>query len=129
MNSKDIDKELIGPNIFALYENGEFQTTNHIRDGWIMLIDIGRHRHTLVKSETAIVIDPPTQQWGQLWRSHDAEYTDTYLFVDKDYMVHQSVKVTQEHFDKVKNGTYMGILEMTERFYMLQDGEFDFMLK
>lgn len=130
MNSKDIHKALIGPNIFALYENGEFQTTNHIRDGWIMLIDIGRHRHTIVKPEKGIIIEPRRMQiWGQLWRNHNVEHTDTYLVVDNDYMVHQSVRVTQYHFDKIKAGTCLGVLEMEARFYLKKDGDFDYMLK
>lgn len=129
MNSKDIHKELIGPNIFALYENGEFQTTKHIRDGWIMLIDTQRHQHTLVKPKTGIDIDPEMLQWGQLWRSHNDEEKDHFLVVDNNYMVYESVKIHGEDFKKIKDGTYLGILEMKEKFYLKTDGSFDYMLK
>jgi hypothetical protein len=129
MNTKEIHKELIGPNIFALYENGEFQTTKHLRDGWLMLIDIGRHRHTIVNIETTEAPIALTQQWGQLWRDHDAKYTGTMLVVDDKFRVHQSIVAKEQDYINVKNGTFGGIMEMTERFYMLRDGKFENMLR
>lgn len=121
MNTKNIHKKLISSNIYALYEGGDFSTTENLRDGWIMLIDIGRYRHTIMtNSKTTDALE----FCGQLWEKHSVPYEGTYMVIDDDWMVHQSVAVTEEDFINVKEGLYGGIMEMTSRTYMNEKEEF-----
>lgn len=83
MNTKNIHIELKSTNIFALYEDGEFSTTQNLRDEWVMLIDIGRHRHTIMTNSKTTI--DAIELFGQFWIKHDAQYTGTYLVINDDW--------------------------------------------
>lgn len=121
MNTKNIHEKLKSSNIYALYAGGEFSTTENLRDGWIMLIDIGRHRHTIMTNPRTT---KAVEFFGQLWENHPVPYEGTYMVIDDDWMVHQSVVVTEEDFNNVKEGLYSGIMEMRSRYYMNAKEEF-----
>lgn len=121
-NTADIDKNLISQNIYALYEDGEFTTTANLKEGWIMLIDIGRWRHTIMTNPRTT---PDALNWcGLFWESHAPVGDGTYLIIDDDWMVHQSIKPSGEDFENIVNGTFYGLMEMEERFYMNPKMEF-----
>jgi len=121
---KDINQHLKSTNIYALYEGGEFSTTNNLQDGWIMLIDIGRHRHTPVSnySTSHDAID----FMGEKWLKSNVPYEGEYLVIDDEWNVHQSVKASEDYFGAVSKGEFGGIMCMTNRCYYNKKGEFKF---
>jgi len=118
----DIDENLKSVNIYALYENGEFQHTKNLKDDWIMLIDIGRHLHTIMTNPRTT--PDAIERYGLFWHRHTPEYSGTFLIIDDEWDVHQSVKPTEQDFECVKDGSFGGILSMENRCYMNRQGEF-----
>ncbi len=122
MKKRDINEKLIGVNIYALYKDGEFTTTKNLKKGWMMLIDIGRHRCTIVqnmKKHSEVI-----EFHGEMWKKSKVPYDGTYLIIDHEWNVCQSIKVTESDFANVKSGYGKGIMEMVGRNYMNKAGEF-----
>lgn len=122
----DLNEYLKGPNIYALYEGGEFTTTEEgkLKDNWIMLIDIGRGQHTSMLNGNLPF--PAKEFCGQLWEKSQEPYTGEYLVIDDDFMVWKATAVTEEDFNNVRDGIYSGILCMPNRCYYTKSGEFKF---
>lgn len=115
MNTKNIDNNLISANILALYANGEFSTTENLKDDWVMLIDIGRHLNTIMSNPNTT--PDAIKRFGLYWERYAyPTWEGDYLIVDEDWVVHHGVKATEEDFDSVNEG-YGGLINMAGRIY------------
>jgi hypothetical protein len=118
---KEIDEYIKSTNIWAVYPGGEMSTTMNLKEGWVMLIDIGRGRNTITSNPTTT---PAINFAGQKWEMFNHKMDGGFLVVDDDMAVFYETMVSDEDFEAVKAGDFYAIISLENRCYMNKNGEF-----
>lgn len=111
--------------ILALYEDGSFQKGTEIDDGFVMLIDLGKWRNTIMSNPNST--PDAIKAYGYHWEEFTPSSEGTDLIVDDDFVVHHGVKATEEDFENVKEGLYAYISIESPFFYMDRKGDFKYL--
>lgn len=121
-NKIKLDDNLIF--VLALYEDGSFQRGNIVDKGFVMLIDIGRWRNTIMSNPKTT--PDAIYAYGYYWEKYDRTNEGDYMVIDDDFIVHHGVQATNEDFKAVQNNEYAGILLEGEGSftYMNRKGDF-----
>lgn len=110
--------------VLALYEDGSWQRYRDCKEGYVMLVDLGRGRNTIMSNPESTF--NAEFQFGHYWEKSSEHLTGDYVIVDDDYVVHMSIKATNNDFNMLKDRYYHGLILCHERgfTYYDKDGKF-----
>jgi hypothetical protein len=109
----------------ALYEDGSFQKGKTVDEGFVMLIDLGRKRNTIMSNPTTT--PNAINAYGYYWEEFEWQTAGDDIVIDDDFIVHYNVKAVEEDYENVKDGIYSGIIKQYEGgfTYMDKNGNFE----
>jgi len=117
-----LDENLIFP--LALYEDGSFQKGRDIDEGFIMLIDLGRHRNTIMSNP--LTTPNAIQAFGHYWEKFEPNSKGEDIVIDDDFVVHHGVKAKEEDYQSVLDGDFAGIIKQYHGGFTYMDKKGNF---
>lgn len=110
---------------YALYEDGHWERYRDCKDGYIMIVDLGRGRNT-------IMTNPATTnavfEFGHYWEEYmDEGNGGEWVIVDDDFVVWVHENVNNETYRSLIDGEINGLLWHHEKglTYMDKKGNFE----